>query len=108
MRRGELYRLRRPPNDTKPQRIFLVVSRNEFINAPYSSVVAIPVYSAATGVRTEVRIGPEEGLRQVSFLRCDEVTSVPKARLSDFVGTMSESRMNEVDDAICLALAIVR
>jgi mRNA interferase MazF len=83
------------------------MSRDAFIRAPYSTVVAIPVYTSASGVRTEVPVGPEEGLAHASVLRCDEITSVQKGRLTDFVGTLSESRMGEVSDAIKLALALV-
>lgn len=108
MRRGEFYRMRRPPNDPKPNRVFMVVSRDEFIAAKYSTVMAIPVYSSATGVHTEVTVGTAEGLPHVSFLRCDEVTSVPKTRLTDYVGAIDDGRMAQVEDGLLLALGIPR
>ena len=39
MRRGELYRVRRPPGDPKPARVFVVVSRQALIESTYSTVV---------------------------------------------------------------------
>ena len=33
MRRGELYRVRRPPGDPKPARVFVVVSRQPLIDS---------------------------------------------------------------------------
>ena len=107
MQRGEFYRLKNPLRDPKDHRVYLVVSRQEFINTADSSVIAIPVYSVANGVRTEVAVGPDLGLKHRSFLRCDELTSVEKARLTDFVGRMPDDRMEEVHLAMLLALAIL-
>ena len=107
MQRGEIYRVRRPANDPRSSRAFMIVSRDEFLTAPYSTVVGIPVYSNATGVHTEVPVEVNEGLPHESVLRCDEITSVPKARLTDFVGTFPANRLPELHAAILLSLAIL-
>jgi mRNA interferase MazF len=107
MRRGELYRVhQRGGRDPKASRVFLVVSRQVFIEAPYSSVVCVPAYSRATGITTEVAIGPEHGLKTESWLRCDEVTSVGKAQLTDFVGSVPAAKLAEVGAALVQALGI--
>ena len=106
MRRGDLYRVRSPRNDTKAARVFLVVSRQPFIDSRYTTVACIPVYSNATGVPTEVPVGPASGLRHESVLRCDEITSIEKSRLTDFVGTLPEFPLRRVSRALAAALAI--
>ena len=108
VRRGEFYLLKNPPlRDPKDQRVYLLVSRQAFIETSYSSVIAIPVYSVGNGVRTEVAVGPELGLMHQSVLRCDELTSIEKTRLTDFVGRMPDDRMAEVNSAMLLALSIL-
>jgi len=107
MKRGELYRVHRPAGpDPRPFRIFLVMSRQVFVDARYSSVVCVPVYSRSQGVTTEVELGPEHGLQQTSWLRCDEVASVSKARLSDYVGSVPQAKLIEVGRALIAALDI--
>lgn len=106
MERGDLYRVRNPRNDPKPARTFLVVSRQEFLYARHSSVTCVPVYSHAEGLETEVAIGPDEGMRHQSFLRCDELMSVQWAVLRDYVGSLSPQKLREVNRALVIALDI--
>ena len=106
MKRGELYRVRTPRGDARRARVFLVVSRSEFALARYSSVVCVPVYSNAQGLTTEVSITPDDGLKHESWLRCDEVTSVARGLLTDYIGSLSASRMTQVSRALAIALAI--
>jgi len=107
VQRGELYRVRSPRDDAKAARVYLIVSRQQFIDARYSSVACVPVYSSVTGVPTEVMVGPAFGLRHESVLRCDEVTSVAKSRLTDFVGAVPPLVMHRVARAMAIALEIL-
>jgi mRNA interferase MazF len=88
--------------------VYLVVSRQELLDSKYSTAVCVPVYSALAGLETEVPVGPTEGLKHDSCLRCDEVTSVPKAALQHFVGSLSQGRFRELDLALIRALDIER
>lgn len=106
MQRGDFYRVRAPRNDVKDARIFLIVARPGFISARYSTVACVPVYTNAHGIATEVPLGRDDGLRHHSVIRCDEVTSVEKKRLVDYVGSLNESRMREVNSALAIALDI--
>ncbi len=108
MQRGELYRVRDPAGDPKKFRSFLIVSRQTFVDSSYSTVAAIPVYTVANGAATEVGVGTEVGLTHHSVLRCDEVTSVQKRQLTNYVGRLPEDRMREVNRAMALALDISR
>ena len=107
MKRGELYRIRKPGgDDPKASRVFAVVSRQASINSRFATVVCVPVYSARHGLATQVPVGIEEGLKHESSLHCDELLSLPKPRLTDFVGALSSERLRELDRALVAALGI--
>jgi mRNA interferase MazF len=106
MRRGELYRVRRPPGDTKPARVFVVVSRQALIDSSYSTVVCAPVFTQWHGLPTQVALGTAEGLKHDSAIQCDGLMSLEKSRLTDFVGELSAEKARALDEALALALAL--
>lgn len=92
--------------DPKRFRVFLVVSRQVLIDSKFSTVICAPVYSARHGLSTQVPVGPDEGLRHESSIHCDELVSLPKSRLTHFVGSLLPSKQAEVDRALIAALAV--
>lgn len=106
MQRGELYRVPAVPNDPRPSRVYLVVSRDGFLAARHSTVMVVPVYSASHGLETEVTVDETAGLKHASALHCDEVMSLRRTLLRDYVGSLDESRMREVSRALAIALDI--
>lgn len=107
MRRGELYRVRRPGSgDPKKSRVFVVVSREALIRSRFSTVTCAPVYIRREGLATEVAVGIDEGLRHDSSILCDALVSLPKSLLTDFVGTLSPPRIQALDEALRVALAV--
>lgn len=107
MRRGELYRVRRPGSgDPRRSRVFVVVSRQPLIDSGFSTVVCAPVYSRREGLATELAVGTTEGLKHDSSILCDALVSLPKAALTDFVSVLSPERLADLDDALRIALAL--
>ncbi|MDP2053187.1 MAG: type II toxin-antitoxin system PemK/MazF family toxin [Acidobacteriota bacterium] len=107
MRRGDLYRVARPGGaDPKAFRVFAVVGRQAVIDSRFSTVVCAPVYSARHGLSSQVAVGPDEGLKHDSALHCDELVSLPKARLTAFVGRLSAAKIRALDLALVAALDI--
>lgn len=105
MKRGDLYRVHRPGGgDPKRSRAFVVVSRQTLIDSRFSTVVCAPVYSRQDGLSTQVDVGPEAGLRHDSSIHCDALVSLPKASLTDFIGTLSPDRREELGRALRIAL----
>jgi mRNA interferase MazF len=96
------------PSSTDPKRfrVFVVVSRQVLIDSKFSTVICAPVYSARTGLSTEVPVGPDEGLRPESGVHCDALVSLPKSLLTNFAGTLPSSRLVELDRALVAALEI--
>ncbi len=107
MRRGDLYRVARPGGaDPKAFRVFAVVGRQAVIDSRFSTVVCVPVYSARHGLSSQVGVGVDEGLKHDSALHCDELVSLPKARLTAFVGRLSPAKIRALDQALVAALDI--
>jgi mRNA interferase MazF len=108
MRRGELYRVfKGTTRDPKRARVFAIVSRQVVVDSRFSTVVCVPVYSAYDGLATQVRVGPDAGLKHASSLHCDELVSLLKSSLTDFVGTLSNEQLEELNLALAVALDLV-
>jgi mRNA interferase MazF len=105
-RRGDLFRVRAPEGDPKRSRVFVVVSRPEFLRARFSSAVCAPVHSQRGGLSTEVDIGPAEGVKHPSSIQCDALTSLRRSMLTDYVGSLGPPKLAELKRALRIALAI--
>lgn len=106
MKRGELYRVRHPRGDPRRSRVFVVVSRTTLVDSAFSTVTCAPVYSARHGLSTQVPVGVDEGLKHESAIHCDELVSLPKSALTDFVGALSAGRLTELNRALSIALKL--
>lgn len=107
MKRGEFYLVRKPgTRDPRKQRVFIVVSRQALIDSRFTSVICSPVYSQHDELSTQVRVGPDEGLKKDSSIHCDELVSLPKSLLTDYVGSLKRDRLRELDFALAIALGI--
>ncbi len=104
MKRGELYRVRRPKGDRKPARVFVVVSRQAVIASRYSTVICAPIFSRRDGLSTEVEVGPDEGLKHESSVHCDALVSIPKTALTDYVGSLSTEGLERLASALRVAV----
>jgi mRNA interferase MazF len=107
VRRGELYRVRHPSgDDPRRSRVFVVVGRQALIESRFSSVTCAPVYSVFHGLASQVAVGIDEGLKHESAIHCDELVSLPKTVLTDYVGSLSRSKLQELNKALAVALEI--
>ena len=107
MKRGDLYRVAHPSSrDPKKFRVFVVVSRQAVIDSRFSTVMCAPVYSVHHGLSTQVLVGIEEGLKHESSIHCDELVSLPKSLLTNYLGTLSPQKIRALNQALCIALDI--
>ena len=84
----------------------MIVSRQVFIQSAYSTVICAPVYSQRLGLSTQVDVGPDEGLKTDSCIHCDELVSLPKSSLTNYVGLLPPSRLDELNAALKIAVGI--
>jgi mRNA interferase MazF len=107
VRRGDCYRVVNPsPQDPKRSRVFVVVSRQVTVDSRFSTVMCAPVYSVHDGLASQVPIGIDEGLLHDSSIHCDELVSLPKSALTNFVGTLSSAKLQALNKALKVALDI--
>ena len=107
MRRGELYRVRRPSSpEPKKFRVFVIVSRQILIESRFSTVICAPVYTAYEGLSTQVAVGIDEGLKHDSGIHCDELISLPKPMLTNYVGKLSSEKLHLLEMALKIALQL--
>ena len=107
MKRGYLFRVANPSTrDPKRSRVFVVVSRQLLIDSNFSTVICAPVYTKYHGISTQVPVGVEDGLKHDSSIHCDELVSLPKTSLTDYIGSLSANRLNELKQAMKIALNI--
>ncbi len=107
MKRGELYRVFKPAStDKKRSRVFVIVSRQILIESRYSTVICAPVYSKHDGLSTQVLVGIDEGLKHESSIHCDELISLPKSLLTNFIGSLSRNKVLQLNNALMMALGI--
>jgi mRNA interferase MazF len=107
MKRGEFYRVLNPTaKDPIKSRVFVIVSRQLLLDSRLSTAICAPVYTTHHGLSTQVAIGIEEGLKHESSIHCDELVSLPKSMLTNYVGTLPFKKTQELDKALCIALDI--
>jgi mRNA interferase MazF len=76
------------------------------VDSRFSTVTCAPIYTTYDGISTQVRVGVGEGLKHESSIHCDELISIPKVLLTDFVGTLSREKLIELKNALLVALEI--
>lgn len=107
MRRGELYRVYKgSARDPKKSRVFVVVSRQVLLDSRFPTAVCAPVYTAYDGISTQVPVGTDDGLKHSSSIHCDELISILKSSLTDFIGTLSQPKIRALNDALSIAMEL--
>jgi mRNA interferase MazF len=107
LKRGELYRIAKPSStDPKKFRVFVIVSRQILIESKFSTVICAPVYTRHDALSTQVLIGVEEGVKHESSIHCDELISLPKNMLTNFIGQLSDQKIKELNRALKVSLDI--
>ena len=84
----------------------MVVSRQVLIDSRFSTVICAPVYSVYDGISTQVQVGIDEGLKHDSSIHCDELISLPKSALANFIGTLPPQKIRALNQALRIALDI--
>ena len=106
MKRGELYRVFKPGGDSKQYRTFVIVSRQALIDSKFPSVICAPVMTKGQGLITQVSIGIEEGMKHGSWIHCDDLRSIQKSALTQWVGSIPPARMHHLNRALAAALDV--
>ena len=104
MKRGEIYRVHKPGGDAKEYRAFVIVSRQVLIESRFSTVICAPIFSIGEGLSTQVQVGTDEGLKHLSWVMCDNLVSLRKRDLTNYLGSLSPGKIAEMNRALKTAL----
>lgn len=108
--RGEVWLVDLNPtrgHEQTGKRPGLVLSVDLFNHGPAGLVVMLPISTVAKGIPFHVELNPPEGgLKQKSFVKCEDVRSVAKERLLRRYGTVSPRTMAAVEDRLRILLKL--
>lgn len=106
--RGEIWTVDLNPtrgHEQAGKRPALVFSADLFNEGPAGLVVVLPITSKEKGIPFHVEISPPEGgLKTRSFVKCEDIRSVARERLSKRWGGVSRATMDEIEDRIRILL----
>jgi len=66
--------------------------------------VCAPVFTNGAGLSTQVTLGPDEGLKLECWIMCDNLVSLRKSDLTQYVGTISAAKQIQLDKALKMTL----
>ena len=73
-----------------------------------TAVTCAPITRTIRGIRSEVPLGPDEGLPEQCVIKCDNIVTVPVEALDRGpVGQLGEIKRSELDRALRYALDIL-
>jgi mRNA interferase MazF len=106
--RGDVWFVELDPTRGREQagrRPALIVSVNQFNYGPAELVVVIPITTRDKKIPFHVKINPPEGgLREISFIKCEDIRSVSKERLIKFSGRISNNIFLLIEDRLRILL----
>jgi len=82
-----------------------VITRDAAVDV-LTTVTCAPVTRTIRGIRSEVEVGPAEGLPEASVISCDNLVTVPKQLLDEPVGHLGLDAVVRLDQALRYALDI--
>jgi mRNA interferase MazF len=97
--RGDVWWYEPPDAKRRPA---LVMTRSE-VTESLSELLVILATSTVRGLRTEVELGPEDGMPRNCVLNADQATAAEKAFLTQRITQLSPERMTEVCRALAFA-----
>jgi mRNA interferase MazF len=104
MKRGQIYRVAHPNQEPNKFRDFAIVSRHALIDSRFSTIICAPIYASYDGLTSQVAVGAEEGLENEGSVHCDELVSLPKSLLTNYIGTLLPHKIEKLNVALQMAL----
>lgn len=86
----------------------LIVQNN--IGNRYSPTVIVAAITSRTGKQhlpTHIGLGePQNGLRQNSLVLLEQVRTIDRSRLRDYIGTLTDRQLRQVDEALAVSFGL--
>jgi len=113
IQRGQIYWLDWNPargSEQAGRRPGLIVQNDPFnANPRYPNTIVLAVTTRGRDVPTHIAIEPtaENGLRERSFVKCEQLITVSKERLDSLIGELDAETMAHVDRALKRVLSLI-
>jgi mRNA interferase MazF len=107
LKRGDLVVVALPGDYGKPRPALVIQS--DLFNETHASVTVVPVTSTlvdAALFRLTVEPSPANGLRSLSQLMIDKVTTVSRSRIAQVIGRLEDDLLLRVSRALALWVGI--
>jgi mRNA interferase MazF len=109
-RRGEVWLIDLNPargHEQAGKRPALVISVDLFNSGPAGLVVVLPVTTKDKNIPLHVKISPPEGgVKETSFVKCEDIRSVSTERLLARLGEVSQDTIAAVEDWVRILLGL--
>ena len=99
MNRGEIWWLEHPEAGRRPA---CIVTRQAAI-AVLNTVLVAPATRTVRGIPTEMLLGPGDGMPEACALSFDNLTTVPKALLTQRITRLQPAKLAELCPALNVA-----
>lgn len=101
MKRGEVWWVDFPaPVGRRPA---VLMSRNQAYRVR-AAVTVVPLTRTIRHIASEVPLGPPDGVPKASVASADNVTTIPKALLHEYLATLSSAKLAGLERAIKFSL----
>ena len=108
--RGEIWTIELDPTKGHEQsgtRPGLILSVDAFNHGHAGLVVAAPLTSRLKGIPWHVGVQPPEGgVRQTSYIKCEDIRSLARERLRECWGTVTPQTLAAVEDRVRILLGL--
>ena len=103
MQRGEIWWADLPPPSGR--RPVLLLSRDGAYPIR-NFIIMSPLTTRRRGLRTEVNLGPDDGLPRLSVVNLDVIITERKGCLLERIGSLNQTQLHAVEEAIRFALGM--
>ena len=90
----------------RPSLIIQTDAGNINPNYPNTIVVAISTKGREFPFHIKVKPSPTNGLKSLSFIKCEQILTISKERLVEKIGTLEEHYLKLVEEALKLILSL--
>jgi len=108
--RGEIWSVELNPvkgHEQAGKRPCLVMSVDLFNHGPAGLVVVLPITTKNKGIPFHVEIMPPEGgLKETSYIKCEDVRSLSMERLIERWGTVSSEKLAMAEDRLRILMEL--
>jgi mRNA interferase MazF len=96
MRRGDVWWHERTGVKRRP---VVILTRDVAIDR-LNKLIAAPITTTVRGIGSEVKVGPEDGLRHESAVNLDNTTLIDKNELRERIATLGPDRLRDLCHAL--------